>query len=67
MEATIRKLLARLGIGKRAGKKYYVTGSGLVNVPNDRQTEIPKVIGEHHSLEAERVKRLAMARASQMR
>jgi hypothetical protein len=67
MEATISKLLAKLGIGGRADGEYYVTGSGLVNVPKDRLTEIPKVIGEHHALEAERAKQLAPTRAGQMR
>ncbi len=60
-------MLARLGVGRRAGTERYVTGSGLVNVPNDRVAEIHKVISEHHALEAEMTRRLAMARAGQMR
>jgi hypothetical protein len=67
VETRIRKLLARLGVGQTADKEPYVTGSGLVRVPKARLAEIPKVIGEHHALEAERAKLLAMARASQMR
>ena len=32
---------------------FWVRGSGLVYVPKDRANEIPKVIAEHHSLEAQ--------------
>jgi hypothetical protein len=66
MGATISRLLAKLGIGGRTSGKYYVTGSGLVNIPTDRLAEIPRVIGEYHALEAERAKRLAATRAGQM-
>jgi hypothetical protein len=67
LETTIGKLLARLVIGESKDKGYYVTGSGSVHVPKDRLSEIPKVIAEHHALEAERAKQLAMARMCQMR
>jgi len=48
-------------------KGLYVTGSGLVRVPEARLNEIPKVVEEHHKLEAERAMQLARARVSQIR
>ncbi len=39
-------------MGRR--EEFYVTGSGQVGVPAARANEIPKVILEHHRLEAER-------------
>jgi len=46
---------------KKEGKKeetYYVRGSGWIQVPKDRLNEIPKVIREHHEMEARRARYL---------
>ena len=51
----IRKLFAKIaGKGKKGG--YWVRGSGFVNVPENRLSEIPKVIAEYHTREAERAR-----------
>jgi hypothetical protein len=39
-------------IGNARRNEFYVTGSDLVRVPGARANEIPKVIMEHHKLEA---------------
>ncbi len=67
METSMRKLLARLRTRLEGDQSLYVTGSGLVNVPRDRMNEIPKIIAEHHALDAERAKQLAAARIRHVR
>ncbi len=44
--------------GNGRKEEFYVSGSGLVGVPASRANEIPKVIIEHHRLEAERAREL---------
>jgi len=64
----LKSIFERLLNGASAGEgQRYVMGSGLVPVPRDRLTEIPRVIGEHHSIAAERARQLAAARVSQAR
>lgn len=41
---------------------FWVRGSGLVYIPRDRVNEIPRVIGEHHRLEAQRDRLLLYSR-----
>jgi len=41
---------------------FWVRGSGLVHIPKDRANEVPKVIEEHHRLEAQRDKQLLYSR-----
>jgi len=48
--------------GNRSKGEFYVTGSGMVRVPAARANEIPKMIMEHHELEAERARQLAHVR-----
>ncbi len=67
MAARISKLLGRLRKTGSIEREYYVTGSGLVHVPKERLNEIPKIIGEHHKLEAERARQVAYAPANQIR
>jgi hypothetical protein len=58
---TIRKLFARKnGDGKK--EQLWVTGSGLVYVPEGRLSEIPRVIAEYHLHEAERARLVASIR-----
>lgn len=57
----IRKILARRP-GEKKEDDLWVTGSGLVHVPEGRLNEIRKVIAEHHAREAERAKMLASVR-----
>lgn len=47
---------------QRNGYSFMVAGSGLVDVPQGRLNEIPKVIQEHHVQEAERVRLLGYIR-----
>ena len=58
---SIRKLFARKN-GGNEGEQFYVTGSGLVPVPEGRMSEIPQVIAEHHLQEAERARLIASIR-----
>jgi hypothetical protein len=67
MQTRIKELMAKLKAQAGGRQAYYVTGSGLVNVPTDRMTEIPRIIAEHHALEAERAKQLAAAQIRQVR
>ncbi len=55
------------GHKRNPGKEHYVTGSGLVHVPEARLTEVPKIIGEFHAFEADRAAQPAKARANQIR
>jgi len=41
---------------------FWVRGSGLVYIPKDRTNEIPRVIAEHHELEAQRDRLLLCSR-----
>jgi len=50
-KALVRKLRAVIGNDEHG---VYVTGSGLVRVPNARLHQIPKVIAEHHRENAKR-------------
>ena len=47
---------------QRNGDNFTVAGSGLVDVPQGRLNEIPKVIEEHHVQEAERARLLGYTR-----
>jgi len=58
---SIRKLFARRN-GEGKSERVWVTGSGLVHVPEGRLSEIPKVIAEHHLQEAERARLVASIR-----
>jgi hypothetical protein len=58
---TIRKLFA-MGRSEKKNEEMWVTGSGLVYVPEGRMSEIPKVIAEHHLQEAERARVIASIR-----
>lgn len=60
MEST-RRLLAGKN-GDAESERVWVTGSGLVHVPEGRLSEIPKVIAEHHLQEAERARLVASIR-----
>jgi hypothetical protein len=58
---TIRKLFG-MGRSEQKNEQMYVTGSGLVYVPEGRMSEISKVIAEHHLQEAERARVIASIR-----
>ena len=62
MSQTVRKLLGKLSKEKATRKQYYVSGSGLVSVPEGRLGEIKGVVEEHHKLELQRARLAASAR-----
>ena len=47
---------------ERESHGFWVRGSGLVYIPKDRTNEIPRVIAEHHELEAQRDRLLLLKR-----
>lgn len=47
---------------ERKSHGFWVRGSGLVYIPKDRTNEIPRVIAEHHELEAQRDRLLLCSR-----
>lgn len=51
IKALASKLRTVTGNGEHG---FYVTGSGPVWVPNARANEIPRVIAEHHTVDAKR-------------